>query len=173
MIDGNRLNPLVVQSQREISKTSIAPETIQNHFWHFEANYCIKNVFHRRGDTWPRWSIFPQIYITTMVFSAMTCVDNDQFSISKDQNKNKKQEQSIHGPKKNWDRIRYHEGVSIYAERLHPPCAFCRFREKQDCQKKFCLKSSLRKYYGLYNDFLSKYNLTLGCMLTDVFYTNC
>lgn len=35
------------------------------------------------------------------------------------------------------------------------------------------LKSSLRKYYGRYNDFLSKYNLTLGCMLTDVFYTNC
>lgn len=30
----------------------------------------------------------------------MTCVDNDQFSKSKDQNKNKKQEQSIHGPKK-------------------------------------------------------------------------
>lgn len=50
---------------------------------------------------------------------------------------------------------------------------FVVFGKNRTVKKKFCLKSSLCKYYGRYNDFLSKYNLTLGCMLTDVFYTNC
>lgn len=33
------------------------------------------------------------------------------------------------------------------------------------------LKSSLRKFYGRYNDLVSKYNVSLGHMLTDVFHT--
>ena len=35
------------------------------------------------------------------------------------------------------------------------------------------LKSSFRKFYGRYNDLVSKYNLSLSQMLIDVFHTNC
>jgi hypothetical protein len=35
------------------------------------------------------------------------------------------------------------------------------------------LKSSFRKFYGHYNDFVCDYKLSLAHMLNDLFHTNC
>ena len=68
--------------------------------------------------------------------------------------------------------IRYARACSSYEQFLRRGKLLTNKLIKQDYQQSR-LKSSFRKFYGRYNDLVSKYNLPLGRMLTDVFHTNC
>ena len=68
--------------------------------------------------------------------------------------------------------IRYARACSTYDEFLKRGMLLTNKLNKQDYQQSR-LKSSFRKFYGRYNDLVSKYNLPLSQMLNDVFHTIC
>ena len=68
--------------------------------------------------------------------------------------------------------IRYARACSTYEQFLKRGKLLTSKLMKQEYQQSR-LKSSFRKFYGRYNDLVSKYNLSLNEMLTDVFHTNC
>ena len=68
--------------------------------------------------------------------------------------------------------IRYARACSTYDEFLKRGMLLTNKLIKQDYQQSR-LKSSFRKFYGRYNDLVSKYNLPLSQMLNDVFHTIC
>ena len=68
--------------------------------------------------------------------------------------------------------IRYARACSTYEQFLKRGKLLTSKLTKQEYQQSH-LKSSFRKFNGRYNDLVSKYNLSLSQMLTDVFHTNC
>lgn len=66
--------------------------------------------------------------------------------------------------------IRYMRACSTYKELLRR-CKLLTNKLIKQYYQQSRLKLYFRKFYGLYNGFVSKYNLTLHGMLTDVFHT--